>query len=269
MNEIRDPKVIVPIITLYPPHKRIVQDTALIVNVINESILLVNIICELETLYSLSSAFSYDTEMIFKNAKVDFRKGNVYYICGQSGVGKSTFLQLISGQLRNYKGTICYNSSNLKLIDSKNIADLVSVVTQESVLFNDSIINNIVLDKDIDYERVEYLCKICNIFDYIEELPDKFDTIVSEKGDSFSGGQKSRLCLVRALYKKAPILIIDEVTAGLDGITERNIKENLSDVVKDKIVIIVTHSSNFIINNSIIYNIENYRIKQGDPKCLK
>lgn len=189
--------------------------------------------------------------------------------CGQSGAGKSTLLQLISGQLRNYKGTINYNGSNLKTIASKNISDLVSVVTQDSVLFNDSIINNIVLDKNIDYERVKYLCKICNILNDIEELPDKFDTIISENGDSFSGGQKSRLCLVRALYKDLPVLIIDEVTSGLDGITERNIRENLSEIVNDKIVIIVTHSRNFIINNSIIYNIDNYSLKLGEPSCLK
>lgn len=214
-------------------------------------------------------SFSYDNEIIFHNAKADFRKGNVYYICGQSGAGKSTLLQLLSGQLKDFKGTINYNNLNLKEMGSKNISNLVSVVTQDSVLFNDSIINNIVLDKDIDYERVKYLCKICCILDDIEELPDKFDTIVSEKGDSFSGGQKSRLCLVRALYKDLPVLIIDEVTAGLDGITERNIRENLSAVANDKIVIIVTHSSNFIMNNSIIYNIDNHRIEQGEPKCLK
>ena len=214
-------------------------------------------------------SFSYDTEMIFHNAKASFKKGNVYYICGQSGAGKSTLLQLLSGQMRKYNGTIHYNNSNLKEISSKNISNIVSVVTQDSVLFNDSIINNIVLDKDIDYERIKYLCEICNILDDIEELPNKFDTIVSEKGDSFSGGQKSRLCLVRALYKNLPVLIIDEVTAGLDGITERNLRDNLSEILNDKIVIIVTHSSNFVMNNSIIYNIDNHKIKQGDPKCLK
>ncbi|WP_196231690.1 ABC transporter ATP-binding protein [Ruminococcus albus] len=214
-------------------------------------------------------SFSYDTEMIFHDAKAKFKKGHIYYICGQSGVGKSTLLQLISGQLRNYKGTIKYNDSNLQEIGTKNISDLVSVVMQESVLFNDTILNNIVLDQEIDLERIRYLCRICNILDDIEELPDKFDTIVSEKGDSFSGGQKSRLCLVRALYKNLPVLIIDEITAGLDGITERNIRENLSEVVSDKIVIIVTHSSNFIMDKSIIYNINDHKIKQGEPRCLK
>lgn len=214
-------------------------------------------------------SFSYESEMIFNNAKANFKKGNVYYICGQSGTGKSTLLQLISGQLRNFKGTISYNGSSIKELDSKNISNLVSVVTQDSVLFNDSIINNIILDKDIDLERVKYLCKICSILDDIEELPDKFDTIISEKGDSFSGGQKSRLCLVRALYKDLPVLIIDEVTAGLDGITERNIRGNLSEVVNDKIVIIVTHSRNFIMDNSIIYNIDNHKIQRGESKCLK
>lgn len=207
--------------------------------------------------------------MIFHDAKAKFKKGHIYYICGQTGVGKSTLLQLISGQLSNYKGTINYNDSNLQEIGTKNISDLVSVVMQESVLFNDTILNNIVLDQEIDIERIRYLCRICNILDDIEELPDKFDTVVSEKGDSFSGGQKSRLCLVRALYKNLPVLIIDEITAGLDGITERNIRENLSEVVSDKIVIIVTHSSNFIMDKSIIYNINDHKIKQGEPRCLK
>lgn len=187
-------------------------------------------------------SFSYGTEVIFNNVDAEFKKGKVYYICGQSGAGKSTFLQLISGQLRNYKGTINYNTSNLKTITSKSISNLVSFVTQDSVLFNDSIINNIVLDKSIDYERVKHICKICNILDDIEELPNKFETIISENGDSFSGGQKSRLCLVRALYKELPVLIIDEVTSGLDGITECSIKENLSEIVNEKIVIIVTHT---------------------------
>ncbi len=133
----------------------------------------------------------------------------------------------------------------------------------------DSIINNIVLDKSIDYERVKHICKICNILDDIEELPNKFETIISENGDSFSGGQKSRLCLVRALYKELPVLIIDEVTSGLDGITECSIKENLSEIVNEKIVIIVTHSKNFIMNNSIIYNIDNCLLKLEEPSCLK
>ena len=214
-------------------------------------------------------SFSYGTEVIFNNVDAEFKKGKVYYICGQSGAGKSTFLQLISGQLRNYKGTINYNTSNLKTITSKSISNLVSFVTQDSVLFNDSIINNIVLDKSIDYERVKHICKICNILDDIEELPNKFETIISENGDSFSGGQKSRLCLVRALYKELPVLIIDEVTSGLDGITECSIKENLSEIVNEKIVIIVTHSKNFIMNNSIIYNIDNCLLKLEEPSCLK
>jgi len=152
---------------------------------------------------------------------------------------------------------------------SINMSDLIAVVTQETILFNDSIINNIVLDSDIDFEKVKYLCKICNIFDDIEALPDKYDTILSEKGEGFSGGQKSRLCLVRALYKNLPVIIMDEVTAGLDGITERSIRDNLAKALSDKIVIIVTHSRNFIMDKSIIYNINDYKLKREDPECLK
>ncbi len=214
-------------------------------------------------------SFSYDSDLILDNTKVNFKKNHVYYICGQSGTGKSTFLQLVSGQRIDYTGTIKYDGYDLKSISSKNLPDLVSVVTQDSVLFNDTIISNIVLDKDIDYERIRYLCQICSILEDIEELPDGFDTVISEKGDSLSGGQKSRICLARALYQDNPVLIIDEVTSGLDGITERNIRERLADAVKDKIVIIVTHSKNFIMENSVIYNIDNQSIKSGEPICLK
>ena len=110
------------------------------------------------------------------------------------------------------------------------------------------------------------MSRVCDIF---WECYNKFETIISENGDSFSGGQKSRLCLVRALYKELPVLIIDEVTSGLDGITECSIKENLSEIVNEKIVIIVTHSKNFIMNNSIIYNIDNCLLKLEEPSCLK
>ena len=213
--------------------------------------------------------FSYDSEMIFNNVRANFKKGNVYYICGPSGTGKSTLIKLLSGQLRNYKGTININGLDLKKINSKNMSDLIAVVTQETILFNDSIINNIVLDSDIDFEKVKYLCKICNIFDDIEALPDKFNTILSEKGEGFSGGQKSRLCLARALYKNLPVIIMDEVTAGLDGITERSIRDNLAKALSDKIVIIVTHSRNFIMDKSIIYNINDHKLKREDPECLK
>lgn len=214
-------------------------------------------------------SFSYENNLIFQNINLSFKKGNVYYICGQSGTGKSTLLQLIAGQLMDYTGEIKYNDTSIKFMSPQNITEIVTFVTQDTILFNDTIINNIVLDKDIDYERVRNICYTCSILDDIEQLPDKFETELSEKGANFSGGQKSRICLARALYQDKPVLIIDEVTSGLDGITERNIRERLCRIAENKIVIIVTHSENFIIKKALIYTVDDHSIIQGEPVCLK
>ncbi len=130
---------------------------------------------------------------------------------------------------------------------------LISFVSQDAVLFNDSIENNIVLDLEYNKEKLERVCRCCRIYDDIVNLPDSFSTVVSENGKNFSGGQRSRLCLARALYQDKPIIIIDEVTAGLDMDTESELRDNLIKELSDKITLIITHSNNFIMLNSIIY----------------
>ena len=127
-------------------------------------------------------------------------------------------------------------------------------------MFHDSILNNIVLDTNVDMEWVKQVCKDCEILKDIEALPDGFETIIAEQGNNLSGGQKNRICLARALYMKKPILVIDEVTAGLDMITEKRVKENLKKYFRNKIVIIITHSPQFIIEESNVYSLENGKL---------
>ena len=134
---------------------------------------------------------------------------------------------------------------------------LISQVTQEPILFNDTIKNNIVLGKQYDSQKLDSICKCCCIYNDIKNLDDGYDTVISEKGGNFSGGQKSRLCLARALYQDKPILIIDEVTSGLDLDTETKLRDNLIKEISNKIIIFITHSSNFIAPGSKTYTISN------------
>ena len=183
----------------------------------------------------------------------EFEKGTKYYIRGKSGSGKSTFINLISGRQSYESGEIFYDGISLKDIDVESRMELISFVSQDAVLFNDSIENNIILDLEYNKEKLEKVCKCCRIYDDIINLPDSFSTMVSENGINFSGGQKSRLCLARALYQEKPIIIIDEVTAGLDSDTESELRDNLVNELSDKITLIITHSNNFVMLNSVIY----------------
>lgn len=198
-------------------------------------------------------SFSYGEKKILENVKAEFEKGNKYYIRGKSGCGKSTFINLISGRQIYENGEILYDGVSLKDIDVESRMKLISFVSQDAVLFNDSIENNIVLDLEYNKEKLERVCRCCRIYDDIINLPDSFSTVVSENGKNFSGGQRSRLCLARALYQDKPIIIIDEVTAGLDMDTESELRDNLIKELSDKITLIITHSNNFIMLNSIIY----------------
>ncbi|MBR5513162.1 MAG: ABC transporter ATP-binding protein [Ruminococcus sp.] len=198
-------------------------------------------------------SFSYGEKKILENVVAEFEKGTKYYIRGKSGSGKSTFINLISGRQSYESGEIFYDGISLKDIDVESRMELISFVSQDAVLFNDSIENNIILDLEYNKEKLEKVCKCCRIYDDIINLPDSFSTMVSENGINFSGGQKSRLCLARALYQEKPIIIIDEVTAGLDSDTESELRDNLVNELSDKITLIITHSNNFVMLNSVIY----------------
>ncbi len=200
-------------------------------------------------------SFSYKDKKILNNLSFEFKTGNIYYIIGESGVGKSTLARLISGQLQPLSGQINYNEYSIDQMSVEELTNYMAWVSQDTILFHDTILNNIVLDEKIDMKRVREVCQACQILEYIDNLPLGFDTMLAEQGNNFSGGQKNRICLARAIYKNKPIIILDEVTSGVDKITEDKIKKGLKGYFTDKIVIIITHSKQFILDTGSIYRL--------------
>lgn len=209
-------------------------------------------------------SFGYKSQRIIQNMDMVFESGTVNYFVGESGSGKSTLLHILSGQLKPNIGKVYYNETDISQLQIDDISEFVAWVSQDNVIFHDTILKNIVLDKEVDQQRLIQVTKDCEIYEDIMRLSNKFYEVLEEQGGNFSGGQKNRICLARALYMRKPILILDEVTAALDLETEERVKENLKKYIKNKIVFIVTHSPNFIMEEGSRYSIKNKEIKDED-----
>lgn len=200
--------------------------------------------------------FGYGKKEILKHIHMDFKVGVPNYITGESGVGKSTLVKLLMRQFDSYQGHILYNDKSIRELDVNMISSCVAYASQDSVIFNDTIVNNIVLDAQVDYNRLEKICIECQIWDTIIAMEDGLYTKISDRGDNLSGGQKQKLCLARALYADKPIIILDEITSGLDDEAEKKIKYALKKYFTQKIFIIVSHSKNFILQESNIFKLD-------------
>lgn len=177
--------------------------------------------------------FSYDKETIIENADFEMKKGEFIAIGGLSGIGKSTFLKLILGIIKPDSGEVNVYSKNADEL-------LMAYVPQGNLILSGSIKENIAFYSPIDDRKIKEAAKTADIFEFIEGLPDKFDTVLGEKGLGLSEGQVQRIAIARAVYSGAPFLILDECTSALDEETERHVLDNLKNQ-KDKSCIIVSH----------------------------
>jgi subfamily B ATP-binding cassette protein MsbA len=141
----------------------------------------------------------------------------------------------------------------------------VGLVTQDVILFNDTIARNIAYGREQDMERIEAAVRSANAYDFISKLPKKIDTVVGEKGARLSGGQKQRIAIARALYKDAPILILDEATSALDAASETEVQKALDNLMKGRTTIIIAHRLSTIINADRIVVLDQGRIVQEGP----
>ena len=163
--------------------------------------------------------FSYDDEEILKDINAHFKKGNIIGIHGKSGSGKSTLLKLIMRFWNAPSNSILINGRSVDDINTKDLRDMQSFVTQETVLFHDSIFNNIIIAKlDASVDEVENACKKAGIHDFIMSLPQGYATKVAELGDSLSGGEKQRIAIARAFLHDSPCILLDEPTSNLDAL---------------------------------------------------
>lgn len=187
-------------------------------------------------------SFKYDTEEILSNCNLSISKGKIIGIHGASGSGKSTLLKLLMRFWDVTDGEIKISDKNIKEINTNDLRNMQSYVTQETWLFNDSIANNIAIGKeDATREEIEKAARAASIHDFIMTLPKGYETKVSELGDNLSGGQRQRIGIARAFLHQAPMIILDEPTSNLDSLNEGIILKSLKETYKDETVIIVSH----------------------------
>lgn len=187
--------------------------------------------------------FTYDGEhQILKNFNLTIPKGKTVALVGQSGSGKSTIANLLTRFYDVTDGEILIDSNNIKHLKLTDYRKLLGMVTQESVLFNDSVYNNILMGKvDASEEEVINAAKIANAHQFIENLPEKYETNIGDDGNKLSGGQKQRLSIARAVLKNPPIMILDEATSALDTESERLVQDALDHMMENRTSLVIAH----------------------------
>lgn len=187
-------------------------------------------------------SFAYDSEKVLKNIDLKVEKGKTIALVGASGGGKSTLADLIPRFYDVTEGAINIDGVNIKDCDIESLRKLMGIVTQESILFNDTIFNNIAFGIENPKEDdVINAAKIANAHDFIMELENGYDTNIGDRGLKLSGGQRQRVSIARAVMKNPPILILDEATSALDSESERLVQEALSNLMKNRTSVVIAH----------------------------
>ena len=209
-------------------------------------------------------SFAYDKKKpVLKDVSFKLEEGKTLALVGPSGGGKTTICHLLPRFYNVTGGDIKIDGIDIKDISFKTLRDKIGIVQQDVFLFNGTIYDNIIYGKlDATYDEVVYAAKAANIYDFIKDLPDGFDTQVGERGVKLSGGQKQRLSIARVFLKNPPILILDEATSALDNTTELLIQEALDRLALKRTTIVVAHRLSTIKNADEILVIEEGEIKE-------
>ena len=189
---------------------------------------------------------------------------------GLSGSGKSTLINLLLRFYDNYSGEISIDQKDIKSLSLFDLRENISLITQETLLFNESILDNIRYGNLSSSDKeIEDIAAISGVSKFANQLPDKLNTVVGESGIKLSGGQRQRIAIARALIKNAPILIMDEATSSLDNLTEKEIQLALDELMKDKTTIIIAHRLSTIQNADVIFTLEKGSIEsKGNHEFL-
>lgn len=206
-------------------------------------------------------SFSYDGEQILEDLSLSIPEGKVIGITGRSGSGKSTLLKLFMRFWPVTEGKVTVSGKSVDEINTENLRDMESFVTQQTHLFHDSIRKNLCIAKlDATEEEIIAACKKASVHDFIMGLPKGYDTEVGELGDTLSGGERQRLGLGRAFLHNAPFLLLDEPTSNLDSLNEAVILKALQTECQDKTVILVSHRKSTMGIADTVYSVEHGRL---------
>lgn len=215
--------------------------------------------------------FSYTEGIeVLRDISFTIGKGEIVALVGPSGGGKSTIADMIPRFYDPDSGSITIDGVDLRDIAIKDIRRSLGVVTQETVLFNDTVANNIAYGvSDIPFERVRKAAEAANALEFIEELPDAFETVIGERGSWLSGGQKQRLAIARAILKNPEILIFDEATSALDTHSERYVQKAIDNLIKGRTTVVIAHRLSTISKATKVIYVENGMIaEQGTHEEL-
>lgn len=186
-------------------------------------------------------SFAFHERQVLKNINLEIPKGKKIAIVGVSGAGKSTFIQLLMRFFDVENGEILVDGINVKNIQQQDLRHLMALVTQQTTLFNDTVSNNISLGKTADETQIEKAAKLAHADEFIQKMSQKYKENIGDNGTKISGGEQQRLSIARAIYKNAPILILDEATSHLDSNSEKLVQDALQNLLNDKTAIIIAH----------------------------
>ena len=203
--------------------------------------------------------FSYEKneEQVLNAINLKFNSGKMTSLVGHSGSGKSTILNLIPRFYDAQSGDIIIDNQSIYQKKIQSLRKEISMVSQETTLFDDTIMNNIKYAReDATDEEVYKVAKLSFCEEFINNLPNKYETLIGEDGVRLSGGEKQRLSIARAMLKKSSIILLDEATSSLDSETESKIQEALNILTKDRTTIVIAHRLSTILNSNNIYVID-------------
>ncbi len=198
---------------------------------------------------NVSFRYSEERDNVLNNIDIEIPSGTSLALVGKSGAGKSTLMNLIPRFYDTTSGDIIIDRNPVKNFKLENLRNSISLVSQDIVLFNDSILNNIKLGRiDATFDEIKNAAKIAAALDFIEQLPCGFNTVIGDNGVLLSGGQKQRISIARAVLKNSPILLLDEATSALDTESEKKIQIALAELMKNRTSIIIAHRLSTIVN---------------------
>jgi len=215
-------------------------------------------------------SFKYEDDLVLKNFSLKVPKGKTVALVGQSGSGKSTIANLITRFYDVNEGGIKIDGENIKNLSKKSLRGLMGLVNQDSILFNDTVANNLKIGKEnATEEEIMEALEIANAWEFVKDLPNGIDTNIGDSGGKLSGGQKQRLSIARAVLKNPPIMILDEATSALDTESERLVQDALENMMKNRTSIVIAHRLSTIQNaDAIIVMQKGEIVEQGKHQEL-
>jgi len=219
---------------------------------------------------NISLTYPGNDSATLKDIQLTIAPNETIALVGHSGSGKTTLANILPLIYQPSSGSVLINGINIQELPLRRLRDQISLVSQDIVLFNDTVSANIAYGSlsNFSSEQICHAAKQAHALDFIEELPNGFDTVIGEKGARLSGGQRQRLAIARALLKDAPILILDEATSALDSHSEKEIQAALDTLIKDRTTIIIAHRLSTISNADRIVVMQDGKIIEEGPHSL-